>query len=59
MGEFNRAVEFLKKEDLNEQDWIFLADAIRSIMWSEECHDHLRKALELYRRDADLYSIIP
>ncbi len=56
MEDFERAVETLKKENISETDWKFLALVIQSMMWSEDCRNCLIEAVGIYKRDARLYS---
>jgi hypothetical protein len=54
MEEFQKSVEMLKREGIDEADWKFLALVLQSLMWSAECHEHLIEAVGVYKRDAGL-----
>jgi hypothetical protein len=54
MEEFQKSVEMLKRENIGETDWQFLAIVLKSMMWSAECHEHLIEAVGVYKRDAGL-----
>jgi hypothetical protein len=54
MEDFEKAVAMLKRDELRESDWKFLALVISSMMWSAECHEHLIHAVNVYERDAGL-----
>lgn len=56
MEAFERALDFLKTQDLPDVHWEFLAIVLHSSIWSKECNEHLMAAAQEYMRDEELYS---
>jgi hypothetical protein len=56
MEAFDRAIEFLKSQNLDDAHYEFLAIVIASSIWSKECNNHLMAAAQEYMKDAELYS---
>jgi hypothetical protein len=56
MEAFDRAIAFLKSQDLGDAHYEFLAIVISSSIWSKECNNHLMAAAQEYMKDSELYS---
>ena len=58
LQDFDAAVNAIKRwhaeGKLSDSHLIFLADVLRSVNWSEDCHDHLKAAAQIFRSETGL-----